>query len=119
MPLRYLSTMEREVFILFSLVGGSAAHKIMKSVVAEYGNPEAYIYSLINNQEQMKAVFQLLQLSVRGLTRFNNKNDLTILEKIKAQEWIFAKMNPELLSRETITRVMEFVDRAITKLSGA
>lgn len=119
MPLRYLSTMEREIFILFSLVGGSAAHKIMKSVVAEYGNPEAYIYSLISSHEQMKAVFQLLQLSVRGLTRFNDKSDLTILEKIKGQEWIFAELNPVLLSKETITRVMGFVDRAIKKLSTA
>jgi hypothetical protein len=67
----------------------------------------------------MKAVFQLLQLSVRGLTRFNDKSDLTILEKIKGQEWIFAELNPVLLSKETITRVMGFVDRAIKKLSTA
>jgi hypothetical protein len=119
MTLRYLSTVEREIFILFSLVGGTAAHKIMKSVVTEYGNPEAYIYSLINNQEQMKTVFQLLQLSVRGLMRFNDISALAVLEKIKAQEWIFAELNPELLPKETITRVMEFVDLAIKKLSGA
>ena len=119
MTLRYLYTVEREIFILFSLVGGTAAHKIMQSVVAEYGNPEAYIYSLIHNQEQMKTVFGLLQLSVRGLTRFNDKSDLTILRKIKTREWAFAELNPELLPKETISRVLEFVDLAISEFGAS
>ena len=118
MPLRYLFTVEREIFILLSLVGETAAHKIMQSVVAEYGNPQAYIYSLISNQDQMKAVFQLLQLTVRGLLRFNDKKDLPLLEKINGQAWMFVDLNPELLTKEMVSRVMEYVEHGITRLSS-
>ena len=34
------------------------------------------------------------------------KNDLPVLEKIKAQEWMFADLNPEPLTKEMITRVI-------------
>jgi len=118
MPLRYLFTVEREIFILLSLVGGAAAHKIMQSVVIEYGNPSAQIYALISNQDQMKVVFQLLQLTVRGLMRFNDKNDLPILERIKGQEWMFVDLHPELLTKELITRVMEYVEQGISRTNS-
>lgn len=119
MPLRYLITVEREIFILLSLVGGSAAHKIMRSVVMEYGAPDAFIYSIIQSEEQIKAVFPLLQLTVRGLMRFNDKSDLPVLREIKSREEEFVRLKPGLLKKEVVTRVMEYVEAAITKISAA
>jgi len=86
MPIRYLVTLEREVYIFMSLIGGTAAHNIVRDAAEEYGNPMARIYRLENSSENVPAIMQLFKVIIRALDRFSDVNDLPMLQEIKSQD---------------------------------
>jgi hypothetical protein len=118
MPFHYLTTLERELYILLSLVGGMKAHKIIRSVVREYGDPNSIMYSQVEDQEQLKSIFQLLQLAVRGLARFGDSTDIMLLQEVKLSEQAFIDLDPKLLAEDQVKRVMEYVTQSMGTISG-
>jgi len=118
MPIRYLVTLEREVYIFMSLIGGTAAHNIVRDAAEEYGNPMARIYRLEKSSENVPAIMQLLKVIIRALDRFSDVNDLSMLQEIKSQN---RKFEAKIADNQylVVKRVMEWVDRSIKKLQSA
>jgi len=115
MPVRYLVTLEREAYIFLSLIGGSAAHKIVRDAAEEYGNPHARIYMLEKSSENVPAIMQLFKVIIRGLHRFADGRDLPILRSILEQEKAFMAKVPDN-QYLIVKRVMEWVARSVKAL---
>ncbi len=118
MPIRYLITLEREAYIFLSLIGGSAAHKIVRDAAEEYGNPHARIYMLEKSSENVPAIMQLFKVIIRALHRFGDVNDLPILQSVIKQEKAFMAKVPDN-QYLAVKRVMEWVGRSIKDLEKA
>jgi hypothetical protein len=115
MPIRYLITLEREVYIFMSLIGGTAAHNIVREAAEEYGNPMARIYRLEKSSENVPAIMQLLKVIIRALGRFSDINDLAMLQELLGQDRKFEAKVPDN-QYLVVKRVMEWTDRSIKKL---
>jgi len=113
MPLGYLLTLERETYILLSLVGGDAASSVLRSALWEYGNPDSEIYALAERKDQLVWLFHLLQLIVRGVGRVGQPLDAALLSDIKARESEFAVFAAAHGIREQLRRLMEWVEKAM------
>lgn len=116
MPLHYVISVEREAFMLLSLIGGRIPHKIIQSAVKEYGDPDSKVYTLVADQGQMKVVLGLLQLAVRGLGRFKTDTDLKLLQEVRCRKEEFQTRYGELLPEGMLDKVMGFVDASMTKI---
>ncbi|MDH5509995.1 MAG: hypothetical protein OEZ32_06515 [Nitrospinota bacterium] len=113
MSLRFLVSMEREIYILLSLSGGVTGRRIIRSAVREYGDPHSGPYENVKNQDELKSILQLLQLAVRSLVRFGEKDDAPLFERIKQSGEEFLKSKPTLMPKETFRSVMEHVSAAL------
>jgi hypothetical protein len=115
LPIRYLITLEREAYIFMALIGGSAAHKIVRDATEEYGNPHARIYKLNLSADNIPAIMQLFKVVIRALHRFAEVTDLSILQSVMEQEKAFQNKVPDN-QYLVVKRVMEWVDRSIKDL---
>jgi hypothetical protein len=115
MPIRYLITLEREAYIFLSLIGGTAAHKIVRDAAEQYGNPHSRIYKLPKSSENIPAIMQLFKVIIRALHRFKNPLDLSSLKSIMEQEKAFMTKVPDN-QYLVVKRVMEWVARSIKEL---
>jgi hypothetical protein len=113
MSLRFLVSLEREIYILLSLSGGLTGRRIIRSAVREYGDPHSHPYESAKNQDELKSIFQLFQLAVRGLGRFRAKEDAPLFEKIRRRTVEFLSIKPSLLPKDSVKNVMEHVSAAI------
>lgn len=118
MPIRYLVTLEREAYIFMSLIGGVAAHKIVRDAAEEYGNPQARIYLLERSLENVPSIMQLFKVIIRALDRFADPEDLSLLRDIRGQEKNFLQKMPDN-QKDQVKRVMEWVDKSIVKFEKA
>ncbi|MFA6464802.1 MAG: hypothetical protein WCT30_03535, partial [Desulfurivibrionaceae bacterium] len=107
-PLHYLTTLERELIIFLSLVGGPVSHKILHGVVKEYGNPESAIYAALTSPEEGKGFLQLLQVAVRGLKRFSQMEDLLLFTILTDREPRFLSLWDDEPHAALVKRVMEW-----------
>jgi len=114
-PIRYLVTLEREVYIFLSLIGGPASHKIIRDAIEEYGNPHAKIYMLDKLQANFPAIMQLFKVIIRGLHRFNDAGDLSLLRSVVQQEKAFMAKVPDD-QYLVIKRTIEWADRSVRDL---
>jgi hypothetical protein len=117
MPIRYLITLEREVYIFMSLIGGTAAHNIVRDAAEGYGNPMARIYRLEKSSENVPAIMQLLKVIIRALDRFSDINDLGLLQEIQGHDRKFEAKVPDN-QYLVVKRVMEWTERSIKKLQS-
>ena len=113
MSLRFLVSMEREIYILLSLSGGVTGRRIIRSAVREYGDPHSGPYENVKNQDELKSILLLLQLAVRSLVRFGEKEDAPLFERIKQSAEDFLKSKPTLMPKDTFKGVMEHVSAAL------
>ena len=117
-PLRYLFSLERECAIFLSLVGGPTAHKILHGVVQEYGNPESEIYHLTTSAKHMKEFMRLLQVSARGLGRFSEMEDITLLKEVHAAEEGFSNLTKAETGRYAVSGTMKWINKTIKHFGG-
>jgi hypothetical protein len=82
MPLPFLISLEREAYILFSLVGGNSAHSILLSAAKEYGDPDSMIYHGKQSQNYIGALLKNLRIVIRGLGKVGGSEDLSALDEI-------------------------------------
>lgn len=115
LPVRYLITLERESYIFLSLIGGTAAHKIIQDATEEYGNPLAKIYMLEKSTENIGPIMQLFNVIIRALDRFGDINDLPLLKSVREKEKAFMSKMPDN-QYLMVKRVMEWVDSSIKAL---
>jgi len=112
-PIRYLLSLERECYIFFSLVGGSIGHRILSGAVREYGNPGSEIYHLARSGRALKGLIQLLRVTIRGLGRFGEVADLTLLKEVKAADAAFESQTKDEGVRYALDGVMKWISSAI------
>ncbi|MBU0985969.1 MAG: hypothetical protein KKH68_01845 [Proteobacteria bacterium] len=115
MPLPYLLSLVREIYIFLALIGGVTAHKILRSALEDYGNPQAKIYTLKGSQDHMKALIQLLQVAIRGLSRLGHAEDLSLFKEIRRNEKQFVDLKTQKhadLEQHTdlVRRTMHYLD---------
>nr|HID58682.1 hypothetical protein [Desulfobacterales bacterium] len=117
MPLRYLFTLEREIYIFLSLVGGGTALSVIRSAVKEYGDSESEIYFLKKSMDHLQTLLQILRVVVRGLGRIGGRKELPLLESVKKhQEWLLG-LGEGSSHKELVMRIIGWVDTSMEKIS--
>ena len=116
MPLGYILTLEREAYILFALVGGSAAGTVLRSALWEYGNPESEIYGMAERKDQLLWLFHLLQVVIRAVGRVGGALDAAILSDIRSRKEDFLKRAALTGTQEQVRRLMAWADRSLENL---
>ena len=111
---RTLLTLEREIHLFFSLVGGKTAVAVMRIALKQYGDPDAEIYHLSNSAKHMAALLQHLRVVIRGFGRVGCLEDLPLFQRVKKRELDFAALNEKTIT--TIPRIMELIDLSIQKI---
>ncbi|MEW5735844.1 MAG: hypothetical protein AB1921_13380 [Thermodesulfobacteriota bacterium] len=109
-PLRYLLTLEREVYMLFALVGGITGRAILRSGIREYGDPDSGIYELPESRAQKDWLIQILQVLVRALGRVGETPDLTTLNEIPPRKSYFLNLGTETRHLDQVRRLLRWVD---------
>jgi hypothetical protein len=103
---RYLLSLEREIHIFVSLLGGDIARSVLRSALNEYGNPDSEIFQMISNVTIFESFLLHLKIILRGLGRAGDASD----------EWIIAHAadrREELLALSSEHRHAVLVDRVL------
>lgn len=116
MTLKYLFSLQREIFVFLSLVGGRTARSIIRDALKEYGDPESKIYMLSGSSRNIPAFLQQLKVTVRILARLGIHSDVAILEKVKSREQKFLNIGNGKQHEDQVRRVMLWVEKSINKL---
>jgi hypothetical protein len=118
----FLLSLDRELYIFLSLVGGDAAYRIIRAAAEEYGNPESRIYQFENSFKYLSLLLQQLKILVRGLGRVGGKQDLMLLRKIKQREAAFTQFWEDPGYQGLVRQVLQWVDitidRAVSNPTG-
>jgi len=112
MGLKYLLSLEREVHIFVSLLGGSIARSVLRSALNEYGNPDAEIYRLAEDTTAIEAFLQHLKVLVRGLGRAGESSDEWVMDQILDHRDDFLSFSKESRHEVLVNRVMEWGERS-------
>ncbi|MBI9075874.1 MAG: hypothetical protein JEZ02_10715 [Desulfatibacillum sp.] len=117
LPPRYTLTLEREVYILLSLVGGGTARAVLRSAAREYGNPEAEVWWLKNSKEQLPGLLQILQVIIRAIGRVGSTADLVLLKELHASEHSFYAISKDQQFKGLLRRTMGWVEDSISAVT--
>ncbi|MBI5843458.1 MAG: hypothetical protein HZB23_02170 [Deltaproteobacteria bacterium] len=115
-PLRYLLTLEREVYMLFALVGGVTGQAVLRSGLSEYGDPEFGIYEMVHSAQEMPWLLQILNVIVRALGRVGDASDGVLLHEIRPRMTRLINMSQEQRHRDQVRRLMKWVDESGIKI---
>ena len=118
MPLRFLLSLERECYIFLSLIGRPPGHTVIKSAVKTYGNPGSEIYRKKRGKGFEEACLKHLRVAVRGLSRYEDANDLPLLMQIRDMEQDFLTIRKDKVYRDSVQKAMEWLDSTIGIISG-
>jgi hypothetical protein len=118
MPLRFLLSLERECYIFLALIGRPPGHTVIKSAVKTYGNPGSEIYRKKRGKGFEEACLKHLRVAVRGLSRYEDKNDLALLMDVRNMEKAFLDIRKDQAFRDSVQKAMQWLDSAIDAISG-
>ena len=118
MPLRFLLSLERECYIFLALIGRPPGHTVIKSAVKTYGNPGSEIYRKKRGKGFEEACLKHLRVAVRGLSRYEDKNDLPLLMDVRSMEKTFLTIRKDQAFRDSVQKAMQWLDSAIDAVSG-
>jgi hypothetical protein len=106
METKYLLSLEREIHIFVSLLGGDIARSVLRSALNEYGNPDSEIFQMNSEVAIFESFLLHLKIILRGLGRAGDASD----------EWIIAHAadrREELLAISSENRHAVLVDRVL------
>ncbi len=106
----FLLSLDRELYIFLSLVGGDAAYRIIRAAAESYGNPESRIFQFANSSRYLPLLLQQLKILIRGLGRVGGKQDLMLLRKIKQREAAFMQFGEDAEYQGLVRQVLQWVD---------
>ena len=109
MSYRYLLSLERELVIFLSLVGGKTAKKLIRAITKEYGNPFSSIYQTIPNVDCLRSFLQILQVSARSLRRFKDVENIAVFDLIASREDVFLQLSKDPTYVRQVKRVMDWM----------
>jgi hypothetical protein len=112
MPVRYLFSLEREVYIFLALIGGSIAVSVIRSALKEYGDPDSDIYRLPESRKNISNLLQLLKVLIRGMGRNGISGDIPLIESIKAKHHEFLTFGKAPAFLDNVERLMEWIEKS-------
>ncbi|MFZ5774600.1 MAG: hypothetical protein ACOY3Z_03845 [Thermodesulfobacteriota bacterium] len=110
-PFHYLITLERELLVFLSLVGGEVARRLVRGLVKEYGNPDSVLYVANTLPEGYRPCLQLLQVALRGLRRFSGEDDLLLRQLIADRRHAFLTLDQGEEHQTLVQRVLGWASR--------
>ncbi|MBW2410458.1 MAG: hypothetical protein JRF72_11720 [Deltaproteobacteria bacterium] len=118
LPIRFLLALEREIHIFLSLVGGTAAHTVIKGALTVYGNPGSQVYLMKESQNNMTALLQHLAVLIRGFGRLSTVNDLELLNEVKNNEDGFLALGNDARHEALVKRILGWVDASKNSITA-
>ncbi len=117
-PLRFVLSLERECYIFLSLIGRPPGHTVLKSAVKTYGNPGSEIYTTKRDKGFRESSLKHLRVAVRGLSRYEDPDDLVLLTHVRSKEEDFLAIRKDKAYRDSVQKAMQWLDSAIAAVSG-
>ena len=105
--------LERELFIFLALVGCDTGLAILRSVVAEYGDPAAELYHLEESANLIGGLMQNLRVAIQAIGAVGRMNDVDVLERIKSQDESFQRIKKDPKHRAQARMISDWADEAI------
>ena len=110
LDIRSLLTLEREIYIFLSLVGGQISYTILRDALGTYGNPKSPLYQQRESHVYATTLMQHLIIVIRGFGRLAKAEDISLFEDVKAwqNEFLRSKENSqhdEALARKIISLI--------------
>ncbi|MCG6910981.1 MAG: hypothetical protein LJE94_12765 [Deltaproteobacteria bacterium] len=122
LTVEFLLSLDREVIIFLSLVGGDIAHRIIQSAVESFGDPDSRIFHLSESLQCLPLLLQHLKILIRGLGRVGGKQDIALLKAIKAREKAFILLKEDRAFHGLVRQALQWadisMDRAAAKPAG-
>ncbi len=116
LPVRFLLSLEREIYIFLSLIDGATARVVLRSALKEYGSPNGAIYQMRDSHRHVEALLQHLTVVIRGVGRIGQNQDVPSLQEVKAGEIDFSRLWADAQANAKIQRLMQWVDASEKKL---
>lgn len=110
MPVHFLLSLEREIYIFLSLVGGKTARNVIRNAIMVYGNPQFGIYHLTESERHLTALLQQFKIVLRGLGRVGQARDFRILNDIQAKIQGFARLDFSLDHQRQVERLQQLCE---------
>lgn len=109
---KYLLSLEREIHIFVSLLGGDIARSVLRSALNEYGNPDSEIYQMNSEVTIFEAFLLHLKVILRGLGRAGDVSDEWIIEHAANRREEFMALSTENRHTVLVDRVLEWSEKA-------
>lgn len=110
MPLRYLITLEREIYIFLALLEGNTARRVLRSAANTYGDPSADIYRLKNSRKNLIVIMQHLKVILRALGRIGTETDLSLLDRINNSDQGFMRLAMGSQEEDKVRQVLRWAE---------
>ncbi len=116
LPFRFLLSLEREIYIFLSLVGGTTARAVLRSAIKTYGNADAAVYRMPESHRHGEALLQHLTVVIRGVGRIGQDHDLPSLHQVKEDRTGFGRLWEGPRTAAKVQRLMHWIDISEKKL---
>ncbi len=110
MPLRYLITLEREVYIFLALLEGRTAQRMLRSAANTYGDPSADLYRLKESRKNLISLMQHLKVILRALGRIGAETDLSMLDRINNSDQGFMRLALGSQDEDKVRQVLRWAE---------
>jgi glycerophosphoryl diester phosphodiesterase len=110
-PLHYLISLEREVYIFLSLVQGETGYLVLREALEVYGNPGNPVYTLPESGSNLQILVQHLRTLLRGFGRVADRSDLDVFDEVSALEAEFKNLGDDPRHQQQVSKVMEWLER--------
>lgn len=107
-----LLSLEREIHIFVSLLGGDIARSVLRSALNEYGNPDSEIYQMNSEVVIFEAFLLHLKIIFRGLGRSGDVSDEWIIARAADRREELMTLSSENRHAVLVDRVLEWADKA-------
>jgi hypothetical protein len=108
MPASFMFTLEREIFMLFALVGGVVGVAALRSGLREYGNPNSEIWAMAARANALGQALGALQVIIRGIKRVGERSDIVALSELEATKTDFYRLHSSIEHREQVRQVLKW-----------
>lgn len=112
MSLRYLFSLEREISIFLSLIGGRTAYAILKDTVRRNSDPGSEIYNCENSRANLSMIFQNLRVAIRAFQRVAKNKDRDLFDDVSVNRTMLLNLCSQPDQREKVGQLVRFADLA-------
>ena len=112
MDTKHLLSLEREIHIFVSLLGGDIARSVLRSALNAYGNPDSEIYQINPEKSIFEAFLLHLKIILRGMGRAGDASDEWIIEHTANQREELVALSTESRHAVLVDRVLDWAHKA-------